>query len=130
MVLEVFITIIKSITKAREHASVTEEIETRRESTFKVAVAFEEFALNYSKLHLIGTRSPQVIDSHKMGESEHNMVYRPWWWNKFVQITEWEALLLDQIHPSGPSIDYLFINHKTAYYGWFYNILRIALVES
>nr|XP_058972155.1 adhesion G-protein coupled receptor D1-like [Pocillopora verrucosa] len=66
VVLEVFITIIKSITKAREHASVTEEIETRRESTFKVAVAFEEFALNYSKLHLIGTRSPQVIDSHKM----------------------------------------------------------------
>ena len=54
MVLEVFITIIKSITKAREHASVTEEIETRRESTFKVAVAFEEFALNYSKLHLTG----------------------------------------------------------------------------
>lgn len=77
MVLEVFITIIKSITKAREHASVTEEIETRRESTLKVAVAFEEFALNYGKLHLIGTRSPQVIDSHKMGESEHNMVYRP-----------------------------------------------------
>lgn len=130
MVLEVFITIIKNITKAREHVSVTEEIDTRRESTFKVAVAFEEFALNYSKLHLTGTRSPQVIDSHKMGESEHNMVYRPWRWNKFVQITEWEALLLDQIHPSGPSIDYLFINHKTPYYGWFYNILRIALVES
>ena len=110
MVLEVFITIIKSITKAREHASVTEEIETRRESTFKVAVAFEEFALNYSKLHLIGTRFPQVIDSHKMGESEHNMVYRPWWCNKFVQITEWEALLLDQIDPSGPSIDYLCLS--------------------
>ena len=110
MVLEVFITIIKNITKAREHVSVTEEIDTRRESTLKVAVAFEEFALNYSKLHLIGTRSPQVIDSHKMGESEHNMVYRPWWWNKFVQITEWEALLLDQIHPSGPSIDYLCLS--------------------
>ena len=110
MVLEVFITIIKNITKAREHASVTEEIDTRRESTFKVAVAFEEFALNYSKLHLIGTRSPQVIDSHKMGESEHNMVYRPWWWNKFVQITEWEALLLDQIDPSGPSIDCLCLS--------------------
>ena len=110
MVLEVFITIIKNITKAREHVSVTEEIDTRRESTFKVAVAFEEFALNYSKLHLIGTRSPQVIDSHKMGESEHNMVYRPWWCNKFVQITEWEALLLDQIGPSGPSIDYLCLS--------------------
>ncbi|XP_066023134.1 adhesion G protein-coupled receptor L4-like [Pocillopora verrucosa] len=66
VVLEVFITIIKSISKAHEHASVTEEIETKRESTFKVAVAFEEFALNYSKLHLIETRSPQVIDSHKM----------------------------------------------------------------
>ena len=77
MVLEVFITIIKNITKAREHVSVTEEIDTRRESTFKVAVAFEEFALNHSKLHLTGTGSPQVIDSHKMSESEHNMVYRP-----------------------------------------------------
>ena len=110
MVLEVFIIIIKNITKARKHASITEEIDTRRESTLKVAVAFEEFALNYSKLHLIGTRSPQVIDSHKMGESEHNMVYGPWWWNKFVQITEWEALLLDQIHPSGPSIDYLCLS--------------------
>ena len=131
MVLEVFITIIKSITKAREHASVTEEIETRRESTFKVAVAFEEFALNYSKLHLIGTRSPQVIDSHKMGESEHNMVYRPWWCNKFVQITEWEALLLDQIDPSGPSIDYLCLSIiRPLIIKWFYNILRIALVES
>ena len=73
-VLDVFIKRIKNITKAPDSASVTEEIETSRKSTFKVAVAFEEFALNYSKLHLIGARSSQVINSNKMGESEHNMV--------------------------------------------------------
>ena len=110
VVLEVFISSIKNITRARDRALVTEEIEIKREFTFNVAVAFEEFALNYSKLHLIGTRSPQVIDSHKMGEFEHNMVYRPWWCNKFVQITEWEALLLDQIDPSGLSIDCLCLS--------------------
>ena len=71
-VLDVFITRIKNITKAPDSAS--EEIETSRKSAFKVAVAFEEFALNYSKVHLIGARSSQVIDSNKMGESEHNMV--------------------------------------------------------
>ena len=77
VVLEVFITSIKNITRARDRALVTEEIEIKREFTFNVAVAFEEFALNYSKLHLIGTRSSQVIDNHKMGEYEHNMVSRP-----------------------------------------------------
>ena len=74
--MNAFIISIKSIAKAPDGASVTEEIETSRESTFEVAVAFEEFALNYGKLHLIGTRSSQVIDSHKMGESEHNMAHR------------------------------------------------------
>ena len=74
--MNAFITSIKSIAKAPDGASVTEEIETSRESTFEVAVAFEEFALNYGKLHLIGTRSSQVIDSHTMGESEHNMAHR------------------------------------------------------
>ena len=77
VVLEVFITSIENITRARDRALVTEEIEIKREFTFNVVVAFEEFALNYSKLHLIGTRSSQVIDNHKMGESEHNMVSRP-----------------------------------------------------
>ncbi|CAH3159356.1 unnamed protein product [Pocillopora meandrina] len=66
VVLEVFITSIKNITRARDRALVTEEIEIKREFTFNVAVAFEEFALNYSKLHLIGTRSSQVIDNHIM----------------------------------------------------------------
>ena len=75
--LDAFITSVKSIAKAPDGASVTEEVEIGRESTFKVAVAFEEFALNYGKLHLIGTRSSQVINSHKMGESEHNMAHRP-----------------------------------------------------
>ncbi|XP_066023136.1 adhesion G-protein coupled receptor D1-like [Pocillopora verrucosa] len=59
-VLEIF------ITKARNRAPITDEIETRRRSTFKVTIAFEEFALKYSKLHLTGTRSPQVIDSQTM----------------------------------------------------------------
>nr|XP_058942068.1 adhesion G-protein coupled receptor D1-like [Pocillopora verrucosa] len=65
-VLEIFITSIKKIIKARNRAPITDEIETRRGSTFKVAIAFEEFALKYSKLHLTGTRSSQVIDSQTM----------------------------------------------------------------
>lgn len=77
VLLEVFITSIKNIARARDRAPATEEIETRRESTFKVALAFEEFPLNYSKLHLIRMRYSQVIDNHKMGEYEHNMVSRP-----------------------------------------------------
>ena len=74
VVLEVFIASINKITKARNRVPVTDEIETRRESTFKVANAFEEFALNYSKLHLTGTRSSQVIDSQTMGEFEHSII--------------------------------------------------------
>lgn len=70
-VLEIF------ITKARNRAPITDEIETRRRSTFKVAIAFEEFALKYSKLHLTGTRSPQVIDSQTMGEFKQRIIYRP-----------------------------------------------------
>ena len=135
VVLEVFITSIKNITRARDRALVTEEIEIKREFTFNVAVAFEEFALNYSKLHLIGTRSSQVIDNHIMGESEHNMVSRPWWCSKFVHVTEWEALFLDQIDSSGPPIDYLCLsivielnNYIQRFYRWFYNLLRIAFV--
>ena len=77
VVLEVFIASINKITKARNRVPVTDEIETRRESTFKVATAFEEFALNYSKLHLTGTSSSQVIDSQTMGEFEHSIIYRP-----------------------------------------------------
>ena len=43
--------------------------ETRRESIFKVAVAFEEFALNYGKYHLNGTNPSTAITSQTMGES-------------------------------------------------------------
>ncbi|XP_066022332.1 adhesion G-protein coupled receptor D1-like isoform X2 [Pocillopora verrucosa] len=40
--------------------------ETRRESIFKVAVAFEEFALNYGKYHLNGTNPSAAITSQTM----------------------------------------------------------------
>ena len=70
-VLEIF------ITKARNRAPITDEIETRGRSTFKVAIAFEEFALKYSKLHLTGTRSSQVIESQKMCEFKQRIIYRP-----------------------------------------------------
>nr|XP_058949103.1 adhesion G-protein coupled receptor D1-like [Pocillopora verrucosa] len=40
--------------------------ETRRESIFKVAVAFEEFALNYGKYHLNGTNPSTAITSQTM----------------------------------------------------------------
>ena len=83
-VLEIFITGIKKITKARNRAPITDEIETRRGSTFKVAIAFEEFALKYSKLHLTGTRSSQVIDSQTMGEFKQRIIYRPWWCSKLI----------------------------------------------
>ena len=49
----------------------TEQIEIRRATIFNVTYAFEEFVLNYGKLHLVGTRSSQEIHSHKLGESEH-----------------------------------------------------------
>ena len=42
--------------------------ETRRESIFKVAVAFEEFAFNYGKYHLNGTNPSTTIKSRTMGE--------------------------------------------------------------
>ena len=42
--------------------------ETRRESIFKVAVAFEEFAFNYGKHHLNGTNPSTTIISRTMGE--------------------------------------------------------------
>ena len=42
--------------------------ETRRESIFKVAVAFEEFAFNYGKYHLNGTNPSTTIISRTMGD--------------------------------------------------------------
>ena len=42
--------------------------ETRRESIFKVAVAFEEFAFKYGKYHLNRTNPSTTIPSRTMGE--------------------------------------------------------------
>ena len=42
--------------------------ETRRESIFKVAVAFEEFAFKYGKYHLNRTTPSTTIPSRTMGE--------------------------------------------------------------
>ena len=41
---------------------------TRRESIFKVVVAFEEFAFSYGKYHLNGTNPSTTITSPTMGE--------------------------------------------------------------
>ncbi|RMX60282.1 hypothetical protein pdam_00021440, partial [Pocillopora damicornis] len=40
--------------------------EKKRESIFKVAVAFEEFAFNYGKYHLNGTNPSTTIKSRTM----------------------------------------------------------------
>ena len=46
------------------------EVEFRTESIFRVAVAFEKFALSYGKYHLTGTRRSERIDLHNMCEYE------------------------------------------------------------
>ena len=102
VLLEVFITSIKNIARARDRAPATEEIETRRESTFKVALAFEEFPLNYNSTWLewgphkwsTTTKWVSLITIYSVGPDDE------------VQVTERKALLLDQIDPSRPSIDY------------------------
>nr|XP_058948948.1 adhesion G protein-coupled receptor L4-like [Pocillopora verrucosa] len=55
-----------NIIKSLNGAFSTEQIEISRASIFNVAYAFEEFVLNYGKLHLVGTRSSQEIHSHKL----------------------------------------------------------------
>ena len=70
-VFDDFVISMGNIIKSLDGAFSTEQIEINRASTFNVAYAFEEFVLNYGKLHLVGTRSSQEIHSHKLGESEH-----------------------------------------------------------
>ena len=62
-VFENFITRIQTISKRKQ------EIEMTRKSTFYVAVALEEFALNYGKYHLTDSNSSVKIDSHNLGKS-------------------------------------------------------------
>ena len=73
-IFEDFITAIESI-EVDGQFEMEEEGE-RREFIFKVAVTFEEIALNYSKLHLVGTKNSKEIDGQKMGESEHGYLSR------------------------------------------------------
>lgn len=70
-VLDEFITSFKTMAKVLNGVSVAEKMETSRESTFKMAFAFEKFVLNYSKLHLIEKKYLEVIESYKIGKSEH-----------------------------------------------------------
>ena len=63
-VFEDFFTVIKNIARPPS----VEETETRRKSIFKVAVYLETLALNYSKYHLIGTKSSEEMESNNMGE--------------------------------------------------------------
>ena len=66
---ESFVVRFENMTKPLERLFTIMEAQTGRESLFKVAIAFEEFALNYSKQHLKGTTLSEEIVSHKMGES-------------------------------------------------------------
>ena len=49
------------------------EIKTIRESVFRVAVAFEEFALNYGKYHLSGTEPSKKIIRQNMGRLKYDL---------------------------------------------------------
>ncbi|XP_022788736.1 adhesion G-protein coupled receptor D1-like [Stylophora pistillata] len=75
-VFEHFITGIENITKSVESLSGTEETKTLRRSIFRVAVAFEEFSLNYSRLHAIRRKSVMVIDGHRMMSLVVGIVYK------------------------------------------------------
>ena len=63
-----FIDNFRNITTPNKGQLYDGEYETRRESIFKVAVAFEEFALNYGKYHLNGTNPSTTITTPIMGE--------------------------------------------------------------
>ena len=67
-IFEDFITSIQILQKP----PLKEEIERIRNSIFKVAVAFEVFAVNYGKHQMIGANSSVEINSRKLGESEHD----------------------------------------------------------
>ncbi|XP_022796719.1 uncharacterized protein LOC111335122 isoform X2 [Stylophora pistillata] len=65
-VFEVFTDRFLNVTKPHRSQLISREDENRRESIFEVAIAFEEFALNYGKHHLSGTKSSAKITSQKM----------------------------------------------------------------
>ena len=67
-IFEDFITRIQILQKP----ITKEEIEITRNSIFKVADALEIFALNYGKHQMIRANSSVEINSHKLGESEHD----------------------------------------------------------
>ena len=71
-VFDDFVISMGNIRKSPDGAFSTEQIETSRASIFNVTDAFEEFVLNYGKLHLVGTRSSEEIYNHKLGESERD----------------------------------------------------------
>ena len=71
-VFDDFVISMRNIVKPLNGTFSTEQIETSRASTFDVADVFEEFILNYGKLHLVGTRSSEEIYNHKLGESERD----------------------------------------------------------
>ena len=71
-VFDDFVISMGNITKSPDGEFSTEQIETSRASIFNVTDAFEEFVLNYGKLHLVGTRSSEEIYNHKLGESERD----------------------------------------------------------
>lgn len=48
------------------------EVKAVTESVFRMAVAFEEFALNYGKYHLSGTEPSKTIVRRKMGKLKYN----------------------------------------------------------
>lgn len=63
---ENFLVRFENMTKPTEGLSTIIEVKTGRESIFNVAIAFEEFALDYSKQHLKGTVLSEEIVSGKM----------------------------------------------------------------
>ena len=75
-IFEDFTVHLLNITKSHTGHLSKKEDETRRESIFAVAVAFEEFALNYGKQHLSGTKPSTKITSQKMGGLEHDLFFR------------------------------------------------------
>ena len=48
------------------------EVKAVTESVFRMAVAFEKFALNYGKYHLSGTEPSKTIVRQKMGKLKYN----------------------------------------------------------
>ena len=70
-IFEDFITSIKIL----QNSLTKEEIEITRNSIFKLVDALEVFALNYGKHQMIGANSSVEINSHKLGESEHDHLF-------------------------------------------------------